>query len=173
MTFVGIQGSYIWFDKKWLPVPTKSPWHPVPNLLFFPLCPTLRRMIGSSQFAAWNMTVACVFIIAQRHVSRCMDVWRCSLLHSNYYTQSTHVVPNKLQLLFIIIRHVSLLFDPQEKLLLEPYSAQRDVAYIALVPDNDHVLQCALPFFKELTAVYEVGFIQGWKKMQNFFPGVW
>ena len=44
----------------------------------------------------------------------------------------------------------------QEKLLLEPYSAQRDVAYIALVPDNDHVLQCALPFFKELTAVYEV-----------------
>ncbi|XP_038059919.1 mediator of RNA polymerase II transcription subunit 13-like isoform X2 [Patiria miniata] len=42
-----------------------------------------------------------------------------------------------------------------EKLLLEPYSATRDIAYVALVPDNDFILQCAKSFFREVTAVYE------------------
>ncbi|XP_071789483.1 mediator of RNA polymerase II transcription subunit 13-like isoform X2 [Asterias amurensis] len=42
-----------------------------------------------------------------------------------------------------------------EKLFLEPYSSSRDIAYVALVPDNDFVLQCAKSFFKEVTAVYE------------------
>ncbi|XP_041456106.1 mediator of RNA polymerase II transcription subunit 13-like isoform X2 [Lytechinus variegatus] len=42
-----------------------------------------------------------------------------------------------------------------EKLMLEPYSSARDVAYIALVPENKYILRCATMFFKELTAVYE------------------
>ncbi|XP_022095741.1 mediator of RNA polymerase II transcription subunit 13-like isoform X2 [Acanthaster planci] len=42
-----------------------------------------------------------------------------------------------------------------EKLLLEPYSTARDIAYVALVPDNDFILQCAKSFFREVTAVYE------------------
>ncbi|XP_071486432.1 mediator of RNA polymerase II transcription subunit 13-like [Diadema antillarum] len=42
-----------------------------------------------------------------------------------------------------------------EKLMLEPYSSPRDVAYIALVPENRYIHHCALMYFKELTAVYE------------------
>ena len=44
----------------------------------------------------------------------------------------------------------------QEKLLLEPYSCQRDVAYIVVAPENDLVLNNVKMFFKEFSAVYEV-----------------
>jgi len=44
----------------------------------------------------------------------------------------------------------------QEKLLLEPYSCQRDVAYIVVAPENDLVLNSVKLFFKEFSAVYEV-----------------
>ena len=44
----------------------------------------------------------------------------------------------------------------QEKLMLEPFSSARDVAYIALVPENKYILRCASTYFRELTAVYEV-----------------
>lgn len=43
-----------------------------------------------------------------------------------------------------------------EKLLLEPYSYARDVAYIVVAPDNDFVINRARGFFKELSTVYEV-----------------
>lgn len=43
-----------------------------------------------------------------------------------------------------------------EKLLLEPYSYARDVAYIVVAPDNEFVLNRARGFFKELSTVYEV-----------------
>lgn len=43
-----------------------------------------------------------------------------------------------------------------EKLLLEPYSYSRDVAYIVVAPDSDFVLQKVRTFFKELSSVYEV-----------------
>ncbi|PSN30681.1 hypothetical protein C0J52_20854 [Blattella germanica] len=43
-----------------------------------------------------------------------------------------------------------------EKLLLEPYSYARDVAYIVVAPDNDYILQRVRTFFKELSATYEV-----------------
>ena len=43
-----------------------------------------------------------------------------------------------------------------EKLLLEPYSYCRDVAYIVVAPDNDFVLQKVRTFFKELSSSYEV-----------------
>ncbi|XP_063216486.1 mediator of RNA polymerase II transcription subunit 13 isoform X2 [Bacillus rossius redtenbacheri] len=43
-----------------------------------------------------------------------------------------------------------------EKLLLEPYSYSRDVAYIVVAPDSDYVLQKVRTFFRELSAVYEV-----------------
>lgn len=43
-----------------------------------------------------------------------------------------------------------------EKLLLEPYSYSRDVAYIVVAPDNDFVLQKTKIFFKELSSCYEV-----------------
>lgn len=43
-----------------------------------------------------------------------------------------------------------------EKLLLEPYGGQRDVAFLVLCPDNDILLAGARTFFQELSAVYEV-----------------
>ncbi|XP_066998213.1 mediator of RNA polymerase II transcription subunit 13 isoform X2 [Anabrus simplex] len=43
-----------------------------------------------------------------------------------------------------------------EKLLLEPYSYARDVAYIVVAPDNEYILHRVRTFFKELSAAYEV-----------------
>ncbi|RZF40528.1 hypothetical protein LSTR_LSTR000407 [Laodelphax striatellus] len=43
-----------------------------------------------------------------------------------------------------------------EKLLLEPYSYGRDIAYIVVAPDNDYILQRVRTFFKELSSTYEV-----------------
>ncbi|KAK7874246.1 hypothetical protein R5R35_006284 [Gryllus longicercus] len=43
-----------------------------------------------------------------------------------------------------------------EKLLLEPYSYSRDIAYIVVSPDSDFILQRVRTFFKELSATYEV-----------------
>uniref|UniRef100_A0A8C7ZCI3 Mediator of RNA polymerase II transcription subunit 13 n=1 Tax=Oryzias sinensis TaxID=183150 RepID=A0A8C7ZCI3_9TELE len=42
-----------------------------------------------------------------------------------------------------------------EKLLLEPYGGQRDVAYIVLCPNSPSLLTAARSFFLELSAVYE------------------
>ena len=55
----------------------------------------------------------------------------------------------------ILLLHV--VYSPlQEKLLLEPYSCQRDVAYVVVAPENDLVLSNVKMFFKEFSAVYEV-----------------
>ena len=43
-----------------------------------------------------------------------------------------------------------------DKLLLEPYSKQHDIAYIVVAPDNDYILSAAQVFFKELSTVYEL-----------------
>lgn len=43
-----------------------------------------------------------------------------------------------------------------DKLLLEPYSYSRDVAYIVVAPDNQYVLSHIRTFFKELSATYEM-----------------
>ncbi|XP_061590092.1 mediator of RNA polymerase II transcription subunit 13-like isoform X2 [Cololabis saira] len=42
-----------------------------------------------------------------------------------------------------------------EKLLLEPYGGQRDVAYVVLCPNSPSLLAAAQSFFQELSAVYE------------------
>ncbi|XP_078128454.1 mediator of RNA polymerase II transcription subunit 13-like isoform X5 [Sander vitreus] len=42
-----------------------------------------------------------------------------------------------------------------EKLLLEPYGGQRDVAYVVLCPSSPSLLAAARAFFQELSAVYE------------------
>ncbi|XP_070572223.1 mediator of RNA polymerase II transcription subunit 13-like isoform X2 [Ptychodera flava] len=42
-----------------------------------------------------------------------------------------------------------------DKLLLEPYCATHDVAYVVVTPDNEFILQSTKIFFKELSAVYE------------------
>ncbi|KAG9354454.1 hypothetical protein JZ751_001164 [Albula glossodonta] len=42
-----------------------------------------------------------------------------------------------------------------EKLLLEPYGGQRDVAFLVICPDNEALLTGARVFFRELSAVYE------------------
>ncbi|XP_057674816.1 mediator of RNA polymerase II transcription subunit 13-like isoform X1 [Corythoichthys intestinalis] len=42
-----------------------------------------------------------------------------------------------------------------EKLLLEPYGGQRDVAYVVLCPNSTPLLAAARSFFQELSAVYE------------------
>uniref|UniRef100_A0A673YTX3 Mediator of RNA polymerase II transcription subunit 13 n=1 Tax=Salmo trutta TaxID=8032 RepID=A0A673YTX3_SALTR len=42
-----------------------------------------------------------------------------------------------------------------EKLLLEPYGGQRDVAFLVLCPNSDTLLAGAQVFFQELSAVYE------------------
>jgi len=67
---------------------------------------------------------------------------------------------------FAVIVYDTLLvvfFLSQEKLLLEPYSCQRDVAYIVVAPENDLVLSNVKMFFKEFSAVYEV-----WMSENNF-----
>ncbi|XP_052872329.1 mediator of RNA polymerase II transcription subunit 13 [Anopheles cruzii] len=43
-----------------------------------------------------------------------------------------------------------------DKLLLEPYSYPRDVAYVAIVPDNDYVVGKVRTYFKELSTTYEM-----------------
>ena len=43
-----------------------------------------------------------------------------------------------------------------DKLLLEPYSKQQDVAYIVVAPDNEYILSATQVFFKELSTVYEL-----------------
>ncbi|KAG8224142.1 hypothetical protein J437_LFUL005476 [Ladona fulva] len=43
-----------------------------------------------------------------------------------------------------------------EKLLLEPYSYARDVAYVVVAPDNEYILQKVRSYFRELSATYEV-----------------
>jgi len=43
-----------------------------------------------------------------------------------------------------------------EKLLLDPYSSQRDIGYMVVCPDNETLLNGAKTFFRDLTAVYEV-----------------
>lgn len=51
-----------------------------------------------------------------------------------------------------------------EKLLLEPYGGQRDVAYLVLCPNSPSLLTAARAFFQELSAVYEVSdWILNWK----------
>uniref|UniRef100_A0A673H6H5 Mediator of RNA polymerase II transcription subunit 13 n=1 Tax=Sinocyclocheilus rhinocerous TaxID=307959 RepID=A0A673H6H5_9TELE len=42
-----------------------------------------------------------------------------------------------------------------EKLLLDPYSSQRDIGYMVVCPDNEALLNGARTFFRDLTAVYE------------------
>lgn len=42
-----------------------------------------------------------------------------------------------------------------EKLLLEPYGGQRDVAYVVLCPNSPSLLSAARTFFQELSTVYE------------------
>uniref|UniRef100_A0A8C2ZEV3 Mediator of RNA polymerase II transcription subunit 13 n=1 Tax=Cyclopterus lumpus TaxID=8103 RepID=A0A8C2ZEV3_CYCLU len=42
-----------------------------------------------------------------------------------------------------------------EKLLLEPYGGQRDVAYVVLCPNSPSLLGAARAFFQDLSAVYE------------------
>ncbi|KAJ8286318.1 hypothetical protein GJAV_G00037090 [Gymnothorax javanicus] len=42
-----------------------------------------------------------------------------------------------------------------EKLLLEPYGGQRDVAFLVLCPESSTILSGARAFFRELSAVYE------------------
>lgn len=46
-----------------------------------------------------------------------------------------------------------------EKLLLDPFGSQRDVAYVVVCPDNETLLAGAKTFFRDLTAVYEVNAI--------------
>lgn len=43
-----------------------------------------------------------------------------------------------------------------EKLMLEPYGSQRDIAYVVLCPENEALLNGAKSFFRDLTAIYEV-----------------
>lgn len=43
-----------------------------------------------------------------------------------------------------------------DKLLLEPYSYSRDIAYIVITPDNDFITTRVKAFFKELSTTYEM-----------------
>lgn len=48
-----------------------------------------------------------------------------------------------------------------EKLLLEPYSYPRDVAYLVMAPDNDFICQKVRLFFREFSSMYEVSVMNG------------
>uniref|UniRef100_A0A6A7FQQ3 Mediator of RNA polymerase II transcription subunit 13 n=4 Tax=Hirondellea gigas TaxID=1518452 RepID=A0A6A7FQQ3_9CRUS len=43
-----------------------------------------------------------------------------------------------------------------ERLMLEPYCQQRNIAYVVVSPDNEFVLNHVRSFFKELSSVYEL-----------------
>ncbi|XP_058465174.1 mediator of RNA polymerase II transcription subunit 13 isoform X2 [Malaya genurostris] len=43
-----------------------------------------------------------------------------------------------------------------DKLLLEPYSYPRDIAYVVVLPDNDHIVSKVKTYFKELSTTYEM-----------------
>lgn len=43
-----------------------------------------------------------------------------------------------------------------DKLLLEPYSYPRDIAYLVLCPDNDYIVNRVKMYFKELSTTYEM-----------------
>ncbi|XP_013781243.1 mediator of RNA polymerase II transcription subunit 13-like [Limulus polyphemus] len=43
-----------------------------------------------------------------------------------------------------------------DKLLLEPYSLPRDIAYVVVAPDSDFILNRVRFFFKELSSMYEL-----------------
>ena len=43
-----------------------------------------------------------------------------------------------------------------DKLLLEPYSQPRNIAYVIVAPENDHLLNSIKLFFKELSTMYEL-----------------
>lgn len=43
-----------------------------------------------------------------------------------------------------------------ERLMLEPYCQQRNIAYVVVSPDNEFVLNHVRSFFKELSSIYEV-----------------
>ncbi|XP_022241525.1 mediator of RNA polymerase II transcription subunit 13-like isoform X2 [Limulus polyphemus] len=43
-----------------------------------------------------------------------------------------------------------------DKLLLEPYSLPKDVAYIVVAPDNEFILSRVRNFFRELSSIYEL-----------------
>ncbi|XP_037721998.1 mediator of RNA polymerase II transcription subunit 13 isoform X3 [Drosophila subpulchrella] len=43
-----------------------------------------------------------------------------------------------------------------DKFLLEPYSYARDVVYLVVCPDNEHVAGCTRSYFRELSSTYEM-----------------
>ncbi|XP_055601869.1 mediator of RNA polymerase II transcription subunit 13 isoform X2 [Uranotaenia lowii] len=43
-----------------------------------------------------------------------------------------------------------------DKLMLEPYSYARDIAYVVLLPDNDYIVSRVKTYFKELSTTYEM-----------------
>ncbi|XP_039435383.1 mediator of RNA polymerase II transcription subunit 13 isoform X2 [Culex pipiens pallens] len=43
-----------------------------------------------------------------------------------------------------------------DKLLLEPYSYARDIAYVVVLPDNDFIVSRVKTYFKELSTTYEM-----------------
>ncbi|XP_043649004.1 mediator of RNA polymerase II transcription subunit 13 isoform X1 [Drosophila teissieri] len=43
-----------------------------------------------------------------------------------------------------------------DKFLLEPYSYARDVVYVVVCPDNEHVVSCTRSYFRELSSTYEM-----------------
>lgn len=61
--------------------------------------------------------------------------------------------------LFYLI-HSSIMLYFQEKLLLEPYTSSRNVAYVILAPDNDTTIANVKMYFKELSAIYEVSWMK-------------
>ncbi|KAL4223449.1 Mediator of RNA polymerase II transcription subunit 13-like [Mactra antiquata] len=51
-----------------------------------------------------------------------------------------------------------------DKNILEPYGHRRDVAYVIVTPENDHIMGLVKPFFKELGTMYE------WLKLGKHCP---
>ncbi|PRD21589.1 UNVERIFIED_CONTAM: skd [Trichonephila clavipes] len=50
----------------------------------------------------------------------------------------------------------NLYFTVFDKLLLEPYTNSRDIAYVVVAPDSDCVLNPVKKYFKELSTIYEL-----------------
>lgn len=56
----------------------------------------------------------------------------------------------------LVVLYSYICFYLQDQLLLEPYTNNRDVAYIVVAPDSDCVLTHVKKYFKELSTIYEL-----------------
>ena len=92
----------------------------------------------------------------------CIFVYRCVLLSccvilslAVYCCVLLFLVVYFCFLLYVAVSLFHITTPPQDKMMLSPLGEAKDVLYLAIVPDNDLLIQQASSFFSHLGAVYE------------------